>query len=115
LGKIVAPEPIDAPLRMIVGSTFQSASVCGPRIRVVCKGHAVSDKDVIFDSDAFANESVAGNLASAPDPGVLLDFDKGTYLCLVPDLAPVQIYELGKADIHTQFHIIGNAIEIVHR
>ena len=57
LARMVAPEPIDAPLLHPRGlPTFQSASVCsspssvgGAGIRVVDEGHAVPDEHVVFD------------------------------------------------------------------
>src|SRR5580704_10831192 len=36
--KIVQPEPMDAPLRTTVFSTFQSASVCNPPVVVAARG-----------------------------------------------------------------------------
>src|ERR1035437_9476120 len=38
LGRMVDPDPIDAPLWIIVCSTFQSASVCGAPLSVVARG-----------------------------------------------------------------------------
>ena len=49
----------------------QSFSVCSPpsavvapRIRIVDERHAMADENVVFDGHAFADESVAGNLAA---------------------------------------------------
>ena len=98
--RIVAPEPMDAPFFMTVRSTFQSASVCrspsrrcGARITVVDKRHPVPDEDVVFNDDAFADKGVAGDLAAFADAGIFLDFHECADLRLVPDLAPIQIYE----------------------
>src|ERR1051325_497621 len=39
LQRIVAPDPIDAPLHTLVFSTFQSASVCNPPPATVARGY----------------------------------------------------------------------------
>src|ERR1019366_1778253 len=67
----------------------------GPRIGVVDEGYAVSDEDVVFNLDSFANESVAGNLAVLADTGIFLDFHEGSDLGVGADRAAVQIDELG--------------------
>ncbi len=51
---------------------------------------------------AFADKTVAGNLASASNSGILLDLDKGADLCLVSDFAAVEIDELRKPHILAQ-------------
>jgi hypothetical protein len=49
---------------------------------------------------------VTGDLAHFADAGVLLDFDKSANLCLVADLATVQIDELREANIVSQLDIV---------
>ena len=106
LERIVAPDPMDAPFLITVRSTFQSASVCrfavggrGARIGVVDERDAVADEDVVFNRDALADKRMARDLAALADGGILLDFDKGSNLRLIPDFASVQIDELGELHI----------------
>jgi hypothetical protein len=53
------------------------------------------NKYLIFNRHALADECVTGNLAIFTDTRILLNFDKGAYLSVVPDLATVQVDELG--------------------
>src|SRR6266568_6745657 len=48
----------------------------GVRVDIVDERHSVPDEDVVLNGYAFTDEGVAGDLAVAPDPGVLLDLDK---------------------------------------
>src|SRR5262249_38389678 len=60
-----------------------------PGIHVVDKRYSVAHKDVVFDLDAFTNEGVARDLASAPHSGILLNFDKRCDFRFVADFAAV--------------------------
>ena len=104
LERIVAPDPIDAPVCTSVGSTFQSCSVWSspvggrrPRIRVVDEHHAVADEDMVLDRDALADERVARDLAAPADRRVLLNLDERADLGLVADRAAVEVDELRRA------------------
>ena len=119
--KMVAPEPIEAPFLTRVVSTFQSFSVCRPPpgavargISVVDKGHIVPDENVVFDSHAFADESMTGDLAPRAYSGVLLNLNERSELALIPNLAPVKVYELRKFDILAELDVRGYASEVVH-
>jgi len=53
------------PLHAPVGLGLQAArGRRRPRIQVVDEHHAMSDEDVIFNADAFADKSMAGDLAT---------------------------------------------------
>src|SRR5262249_38270825 len=72
-----------------VGFRLQAAAGSRAGIDVVDESYAVADEDIVFNFDPFANEGVAGNLATIADAGVFLNFDESAYLCLVSDLASV--------------------------
>lgn len=43
----------------------------------------MSHENIIFDGDAFANEGMRGNLASASNGGVLLNLEEGSDIGIV--------------------------------
>ena len=64
--RMVALLPMEAPRRTTVGSSVQSASVCGVPSGRVARGqsvvdehHAVADEDLVLDRHALADEGVA--------------------------------------------------------
>jgi hypothetical protein len=63
----------------------------GARIAVIDKHHPVPDEDVVLDEDAFTDKGVTGNLAASSDTGIFLNFYECADLCLVADLAPIQV------------------------
>ena len=119
--KIVAPEPIEAPFSTRVSFHFpvcfglQAAAFGGsPRIGIVDEGHAVSDEDVVFDLDAFADEGVARDLAIRAHTGIFLNLDEGPDLGVVPDRATVEIDELGQLDAFPQLDAGSNRKKLFH-
>src|ERR1039457_3081920 len=76
-----------------------AVGTCGTGVAVVDEHHPVAYKNVVLDRHALADKGVTGDLAHFADAGVLLDFDKGTNLCLVADLATVQVDKLREANI----------------
>ena len=56
-------------------------------------------KYVVLNSHALADEAVTRYLAAFPDAHVLLDLDEGADLCLVTDLAAVEIDEFRKPHV----------------
>src|SRR5436190_17807961 len=80
--------------------------VGGSREFVVYEHHSVADEDVIFDGHAFAQKTVARDLATPADLHALLYLDKRPDPRLVPDLAPVSVDEREYPHILTQFHPI---------
>ena len=64
-------------------------------VRVINKRHAVADEDVVFDGYSLTHESVTRDLATIPHGRILLDFDKSANLCLVTNLATIEIDEFG--------------------
>src|SRR5262249_8252137 len=77
----------------------------GARVDVVDERYPMSYEDVLLDSDAFADKSVAGDLAVAPDPGVLLDLDKRADLGVITNLTAVQVDELREFDVLAQLDV----------
>jgi hypothetical protein len=55
----------------------------------------MTDHDLIFYGDAFADKSVRRNLAITPDDTVILNFDEWTYLRIITDPAAVDIDQIG--------------------
>ena len=51
------------------------------------------DEDVVLDEDTLTDKGVTGNLAASSDTGIFLDFYECADLCLVSDLAPIQVYK----------------------
>jgi hypothetical protein len=68
----------------------------------------MADKDVGLDSDTFANEGVAADLAVISNFCTLLDFDERSYAGLVPDLATVKVYERVNSHISSELHVRRN-------
>ena len=58
---------------------------------------------------------MAGDLAAAADPGVLLNLHKGTDLRLVSNLAAVEIDELRETYVLAQLYVVCDAIEGAYR
>ena len=101
-----------------VVSTFQSFSVCKPPssvvargIAVVDEGHVVPDENIVFDGHAFADEGVAGNLAPRADSGVLLNLNKRSDLGFIPNLAPIEVDELGQLDVLAELDVGRDALK----
>jgi hypothetical protein len=65
----------------------------------------VTDEDLIPDVDALADEGVAGDLAVAPYPRVLLDLDEAADPRIVSDFAPICVYEIEQADIRANANV----------
>src|SRR5689334_24062672 len=53
----------------------------------------MTNKYVVFDRDAFADERVARNLAAGADDGILLNFNKATDARLIPHRTAVKVSE----------------------
>ncbi len=100
--------PLHFPVRLGLQTTVGS---CGPGIAIVDKRNSVADEDVVLDHDAFTNEGVARDFAMFADDRILLDFDESTYLRLITDLAPVEIYKLGELHTLTKLYVGSNAHE----
>src|ERR1700733_13540978 len=75
----------------------------------------MSDKYVVLDLDAFADECMTRDLAAFSDRGVFLDFDKRADLRLVPNFTPVEIDEFGKLDALSKLNVRSNRAVFVHR
>ena len=59
----------------------------------------MSDENLIFNRDAFADEGMAGYLAVPSDPGVFLYLDKRADLGVIANLAAVEVDELREFDV----------------
>lgn len=93
-----------------VGLSLQVSVCSGAWIKIVDEQNAMSDEDVIFDCDSLANETVRGDLAPAPDTGILLNLDEGPDPGIVAHSAAVQIDEIRLKDLHSvaQYYVGGN-------
>src|SRR5216683_5074338 len=81
-------------LNLAIGFRLQSDAGNGcPRVNVIDKRHAVSDKHVVLNFHALTDESVAGDFAAAADTRVFLDFDERPDLGVVANLTSVKIDE----------------------
>src|SRR5688572_18680267 len=72
---------------------LQLASRRRSRKPVVDERHIVTNEHLVFDRDAFTNESMTAHFAAAADPGPLLHFHERPDLRLVTNLATVKICE----------------------
>ena len=75
------------------------------RVTVVDEHHAVTDKDVVFDCHAFADERMTGDFAARAYARVFLNLDKGPQLGFVTDAAAIEVDEVRDADIAAQTDI----------
>jgi len=75
----------------------------------------MANEDIIFNPDTFADKGMAGDLTAPSDHSILLNFNERTYLGFVPDFAPIEIDEFGKANILSHFDVAGDAVHGVHR
>src|SRR5207248_2472370 len=79
-----------------IGSTWQL---------VINKGDAVSNEDLVFDGHPFADETMTGDFAVAPDTCPILDLDEGSQAGAVADFAAVKIYEMIDDHIASEFYV----------
>jgi hypothetical protein len=59
----------------------------------------MSDENIVFNGNTFAEETMTGNLAAFSDAGILLDLNEGPDPCFISNLTSVQIDELRETDI----------------
>ena len=76
-----------------------------PRVAVINKGHAVPNENAIFQSDAFTDEGMAGNLATGADFSPFLNFNECSDFGLVADLTSVEVNEPANANVPAQFDV----------
>ena len=72
--------------------------VSGLRHQAVGEHDAVADEDLVLERHSLADEGMGGDLAAGADGGALLDLDEGTDAAARPDLAPVEVHEVGMGD-----------------
>lgn len=82
------------------------------RVEVVDKHDAVSYEHLVLDGDAFANEGVAGDLATSADHRVFLDLDEGADTRMVTDSTPVQVHEAMNRRVRGYLNVRGDSEEI---
>ena len=56
-----------------------------PRLVVINEHHAMTDEDLILNSDPGANETVGGNLALRSDPDLTPNLDEGSNCAVAAD------------------------------
>jgi hypothetical protein len=65
----------------------------------------VSNENVFFDCDAFADKTVAGNFATRPDLCAFLDFDESADFRFVTNLASVKVHKPTDPNIASELYI----------
>src|SRR5262249_33316733 len=99
-----------------VGIGLQETVGCGRSgVAVVDEHDAIADEHVIFNSNPFADEGVARDLAATPHKSILLNLHKRADFRFVADLAPVEGHKVVNLDILTQLDVGRNALQHSHR
>src|SRR5262245_48875484 len=75
------------------------------RIAIINKDDMMPDKHLILDGHPFTDESMARDLAIAPDLRPFLDFDKGPNLGAVTNLTAIEIHKIVNRHVLPKFHI----------
>ena len=65
----------------------------------------MSDEYLGLDGNAFADEGMARDLAAIADPRALLNLDERADLCLVADLAAVEVDEGKDPNVSAQLNV----------
>ena len=78
----------------------------GSRQPVVNEHHVMTDKDSVFEGDAFANKRVTADFAFRSYLRSLLNLNKRSDPGVVADLTPVEVYEVVYPDILSQHDIV---------
>src|ERR1022692_2609492 len=93
------PAPHDGSFQPPVTRGLQrSVVVGGAWTAVVDEDHTVSNKDLVLERDARADEAVAGDLAAVADENVPLDFHERTDTRVRADHAAVKVDERTEGD-----------------
>ena len=112
LGRMVAPDPMEAPC--LTTGRLNGPVLLGlkPRFPFVALGYLSlikvtlwPIKTSVLNDHTLADEGVARDLAVLPDPGVLLDLDKGADLGIVTHLTPVEVDELEDFNVLAKLNI----------
>ena len=74
----------------------------------------MANEYVVLDSDTFANERVARNLAAGADGGILLNLNKTTDARLIPHCTAVKVGEAEYLDRPSQADIRSDAVKCFH-
>src|SRR5258705_6866577 len=72
----------------------------------------MANEYVVLDSDAFANERVARNLAAGADGGILLNLNETTDARLIPHCTAVKVSEAEYLDRPSQADIGSDAVKL---
>lgn len=67
----------------------------GSWIKVICKHHAMADKNFVVYFDAFANKAMGRYFASGAHAGILLNFDERSNSRAIADRAAIKIDLVG--------------------
>jgi predicted esterase len=97
----VAPDPIEAPRLITVGTQDQSFSVCKVPSALMARGNKslikvtlCQYKDAVFDGHTGADERVARNLAIVSNLGAGLYFNECADFCVIANFTTIQIDEV---------------------
>src|SRR5207253_1383563 len=69
---------------------------------------------VVLNVHALADERVAGNLAAAPDPRILLNLDEGPDFGFVANFTTVEVNEFGELYVFSELDGRGDRNELAH-
>ena len=68
----------------------------------------MSDKTMIADPNAFADERMRLDTAMPANMAVALDLDERTYKTVIADAAPVKVHRQHDARLYAEYDIFGN-------
>ena len=80
----------------------------GARNFIVDKDNPVTDKNLVLNLDALADEGVAGNFAATADAGPPLNFDERADPAFIADFAAVKIYKVVNNDVVAKLYVRRN-------
>src|SRR5689334_4695811 len=84
----------------------------GAWIAILNVGDVVSNGNVIFNRSPLADEGVTRYLAVPANLRATLYFDKRSDTCVIADLTAIQVDEIAQDHTRSQFHVIGNTLEL---
>jgi len=79
-------------------------------IAIIDECDIVPNENTLFDCDAFADESVARDLATRPDSGAFLDFNENANFRFVADLASVKVHKPTDPNIPSELYVGRNKL-----
>jgi hypothetical protein len=94
-----------------VGVSLQASIGIGRTgMQVIREHYTMTHKNLIFQRDALANESMARDLTPAANFRAFLNFDEGADLGFIPDFAAVEVDEAEDLDAFAEFDVWGDLL-----